>query len=146
MPTNPNQPGCELVGEALEPLGAPREVRPAQIARPGRRAIGRVGHAVAEGEQRELLARVVQPRREPGRVQQPPEVVPRICEVGGGGGGHPAGVDAAKHDVDLVTRCGKNVRHIQSPESMPAHCRPPFLMDHAPLYSRLLPRGDRRRE
>ena len=48
---------------------------------PGRRPVGGVRQPVAELRQRVLLLRVVEPRREAGVVQQPPEVVARVREV-----------------------------------------------------------------
>src|SRR5262249_43814880 len=67
-----------------------------QVARAGRRAVGRVRQPVAELRERELLLRVVQAQREARLVQEPPEVVARIREVGCCRGGHAAGVDPAE--------------------------------------------------
>src|SRR5205823_1140909 len=57
------------------------EVAAAQIAGAGRRAIRRVRDPDPLPQHLELLARRVQPRREAGSVQQPPEVVARVREV-----------------------------------------------------------------
>jgi hypothetical protein len=51
-------------------------------------------------QQLELLVRVVETGREPGRMQQPPEVVARIGEVRLRGRGNVAGIDAAKDDPE----------------------------------------------
>ena len=86
----------QLERDPLQPLGRAVEVGLAEVAGPGRRAVGGVRDADPEPEQLELLARVVEPRREPGGVQQPPEVVARVGEVGVRGGGDAARVDPAE--------------------------------------------------
>ena len=80
------------------------EVAAAQVARAGRRPVRGVRHAVAELEQRELLLRVEEPRREAGVVEQPPEVVARIREVRGGGGRDAARVDPAEDAAQARAR------------------------------------------
>ena len=72
---------AELEGDAPEAVGRVREVGATQVARPGGRAGGRVRRADAVVEQLELLARLEQPRREPGVVEKTPEVVARVGEV-----------------------------------------------------------------
>ncbi len=84
----------QLAREPGEPAGV--EVAAVQVAGAGRRAVGGVRDAVAELEELELRRRVDQPRREAGVVQQPPEVVARIGEVGVGLCRDTAGVDAAE--------------------------------------------------
>ena len=86
----------QLERDPLQPLGRAGEVGLAQVARARRRAVGGVGDADPELEQLELLARVVEPRREARRVQQPPEVVARVGEVRVRGGGDTARVDPAE--------------------------------------------------
>jgi hypothetical protein len=51
-------------------------------------------------EELELLARLEKPRREPGIVEQAPEVVARIGEVGVRSCRNAARVDAAEDDVE----------------------------------------------
>jgi hypothetical protein len=51
-------------------------------------------------EQRELLARLEQPRGQPDIVEEAPEIVARVGEVRVRGGRHLAGVDAAEDDVE----------------------------------------------
>ena len=72
------------------------EVAASQVARAGCRPRRRVRDAEAELEQRELLLRVEEARREAGVVQQPPEVVARVREVRGGRGGDAPRVDPAE--------------------------------------------------
>src|SRR5581483_7094122 len=64
-------------------------------------AVRGVRQAVAELEQPVLLGGSEPPGREAGVVEQPPEVVPRVREVGARGRGHAARVDAAE-DADEV--------------------------------------------
>ena len=47
-----------------------------------------------------LLLRVEQPRREAGLMEQTPEVVAGIREVGAGRRGHATRVDPAENDVE----------------------------------------------
>ena len=77
-----------------------REVGAAQVARARRRAVRGVRDADPELEQLELLVRLVEPRREAGVVEQPPEVVARIREVRAGRRRDAARVDAAEDDVE----------------------------------------------
>jgi len=77
-----DHPGTELAGERLKPLSAAREVAGAEIARTGRRAVGRIRDADPKRQQLELLGRVEEAGRETGRVEQSPEVVARVREVG----------------------------------------------------------------
>ena len=72
------------------------EVRGTELARAARRSVGRVREAVAEVEQRRLILGSEQPRREARRVQQPPEVVPRVRERGSCGSRRTARVDTAE--------------------------------------------------
>ena len=55
---------------------------------------------IAVAQRVELLGRVDEPRREAGGVEQAPEVVPRVGEVGGLRVGVEARVDAAEDDVE----------------------------------------------
>src|SRR5206468_9477778 len=52
-------------------------------------------------EQLPLLGRLEQTRREAGGVEQAPEVVPRIREVGAGVGADPSWIDPAEHDAEV---------------------------------------------
>src|SRR5581483_318329 len=72
----------------------------AQVARAGRRPVGGVRDADALLQQLELLARLVEARREPRGLQQAPEVVARVREVRRGGGRDASGVDAAEDDPE----------------------------------------------
>ena len=47
-----------------------------------------------------LFLRPVQARSEPGVMEQPPEVVPRVCEVRAGGVQPAPRVDAAEDDLE----------------------------------------------
>ena len=89
----------ELEGDAPQVVFGAGEVDAAEVARPWCRAGGCVRDADAELEQLELLSWLEQPRREPGVVEQSPEVVARVREVGVGGGRHAAGIDATEDDV-----------------------------------------------
>ena len=80
LPTNAIDRRPERARDLLQPLGSAGEVGLAQLARAARRASRRVREPDAEREQLGRLLRREQPRREPGGVQQPPEVVPRIRE------------------------------------------------------------------
>jgi hypothetical protein len=53
-------------------------------------------------EHLELLARLEQPRGETGVVEEPPEVVPRVREVGRGRRRNPTRVDPAEDDRKVV--------------------------------------------
>jgi hypothetical protein len=90
----------QLARYALEPLGAAREVAPAQIARSRCRAVRGIRDPDALLQQLELLGRVVEAGREVRRVQQPPEVVARVGEVRVRRGGDPPRIDAAEDDVE----------------------------------------------
>ena len=91
---------AELARDALEPVCRTGEVGAAQVAGPRRRAWRGVRDADAEAKKLELLGRLEQPRREPAVVEQPPEVVPRVREVGRRRGGEAARVDPAEEDVE----------------------------------------------
>jgi hypothetical protein len=91
-----DRPRPQLERDPLEPLGRAREVAAAQVAGARRRPVRRVRDADPELEQLELLARVEEPRREAGRVEEAPEVVARVGEVGVRGGGDTARVDPAE--------------------------------------------------
>jgi hypothetical protein len=90
----------QLAGDPLEALGAALEVAATEVARSRRRAIRGVRDADALFQQLELLRRLVEPRREVRRVEQPPEVVARVREVRVRRRGDPSGVDAAEDDVE----------------------------------------------
>lgn len=90
--------GVQLPGERLEALCASHEVTRAEIARTGRRPVGGVRDADPERQQVELLRRLEETGRETRLVQEPPEVVARICEVGARGVGETSGVDSAEDD------------------------------------------------
>ena len=85
----------ELARDPLEPRRV--EVAAPQVARAGRRAVRGVGDAETELEQVELLGSGRSSRGvKPGVVQQPPEVVARVREVGRRGRRDAPGVDAAE--------------------------------------------------
>ena len=103
--TRRDRPPCRRsrsrVGAARRAIRSSRSAEPAksraaQVARAWRRPVGGVRDADPELQQLELLARVVEARREAGGVQQPPEVVARVGEVGVRGGRDAAGVDPAE--------------------------------------------------
>jgi hypothetical protein len=98
----PDPGGPELERQALESLGAPREVGAAKVGRARRRAVGGVRDPDAVVEGFPLLVRVELAWREADGVQQPPEVVPRVREVRRGGGGNAAGIDTAEDDAQLA--------------------------------------------
>jgi hypothetical protein len=87
--------------DRLEPLACAGEVRGAQVAGAARRPLRSVRQPHPEREQLVLLGRLEQTRGEAGRLQQSPEVVPRIGEVGAGLGAHASGVDAAEDDAQV---------------------------------------------
>ena len=91
--------GSQVVREALEPLGRTREVSAAEIARARSRPEGGVRDPDALPEDVVLLVRLVEARREAGRVEEPPEVVARIREVGSRRGRDATRVDAAEDDA-----------------------------------------------
>jgi hypothetical protein len=86
----------ELERDPLQPLRRAGEIRLAEVAGAGSRAVGGVGDADPELEEVELLGRVVEPRREARSVEQPPEVVARVRKVGVRGGGDTTRVDPAE--------------------------------------------------
>ena len=88
----------QLARDLLQARGRAREVRPAQIARPRRRAVRSVRHADPLPQQLELLRGLIEPRREPRRVQQAPEVVAGIREVRARGRRDAPRIDAAEDD------------------------------------------------
>jgi hypothetical protein len=88
----------QVEGDLLEPLRRAGEVARPEVRRPRRRPGGRVRDPDAVPERLELLGRVELPRREPGRVQQPPEVVARVGEVRRGRRRDTARVDPAEDD------------------------------------------------
>jgi DNA invertase Pin-like site-specific DNA recombinase len=63
-----------------------------------------------------LLLRREQPRREPGRMEEPPEVVPRIGEMGARGGGDTAWIDPAEDDYFTFPRQQGIIRTTQHEE------------------------------
>src|SRR5581483_11258935 len=79
------------------------EVAATQVARSRSRAVRGVRQPVSQLEKRELLLRLVEPRREPRVVEQPPEVVARVREVRCGRRRDTAGVDSAE-DADEARR------------------------------------------
>jgi hypothetical protein len=89
----------QLRRDCLEPLACACEVRSSQVAGAGRRPLRSVRQPDPEREQLVLVPRVEEARREARRVQQSPEVVPRIGEVRARLGAHAPGVDAAEHDA-----------------------------------------------
>ena len=92
--------GLELARDLLEPLGRAGEVAAPQVARAGRRAVRGVRDADPFLQQLELLRRLVEPRREARRMEQPPEVVARVREVRLRRRGDAARVDAAEDDLE----------------------------------------------
>ena len=107
--------GPQLARELLEPLGAAREVAGAQVARAGRRPVGGVRDADPERQQVELLRRIEEARREPGRVEQAPEVVARVREVGVRRVREAAGIDAAEDDARARARARPGRRRVWAP-------------------------------
>jgi hypothetical protein len=77
-----------------EPPGV--EILLPEISGAWRRARRRVRDAETEFEERELFGRLEAARGEAGVVEQPPEVVAGIREMGRCGGRDPARVDAAE--------------------------------------------------
>ena len=88
---------------SLEALRGAREVRAAQVAGAGCRAVRRVRHSDALLEKLELLARLVEAGRELRRVQEPPEVVARVRKMSAGRRRHAAGVDATEENAEPWT-------------------------------------------
>ncbi len=97
----------QLTRKRLEPVGTPREVRGAEIARAGRRAVRRVRDADPERQEVELLDRIEESGGETGGMKQSPEVVARVRKVRLGRVGEAARVDSAKDDAQTRR---KNVR------------------------------------
>ena len=92
--------GLKRMRDLLEPLRRAGEVAAPQVARAGRRAVRGVRDADPFLQQVELLRRLVEPRREARRMEQPPEVVARVREVRCRLGGYAARVDAAEDDLE----------------------------------------------
>ena len=115
----------ELVGQLLEPAGV--EVAAPEVARARRRAVRGVGHAEPELEQLELLLGLEEPRREAGVVEQAPEVVARVREVGVRGRRDPAGVDAAEDAAEVRARGRRERRYETESATRPTawHTRGP---------------------
>ena len=88
------------MGQPLEPLRAAAEVTLSQVGRPSGRTVGRVRDPDPVAEHFELLGRADEMGREPGCVEQAPEVVPRVGEMRRPRVGVEAGVDPAEHDVE----------------------------------------------
>src|SRR5207248_4807485 len=91
---------AQLDCEPLEPRRRVREVGAAQVARAARRPAGGVRQADAVAQRLELLVGTQRARREARFVEQPPEVVPRVREVGAGRRRHTTRVDAAEDDFE----------------------------------------------
>jgi hypothetical protein len=79
-----DRPRTQLSCDALQSFGGTRKVNAPEVAGPPRRPVGRVRDADAEPGQLVLIVRREQPRREAGVVQEAPEVVARVGEVGAG--------------------------------------------------------------
>ena len=107
----PDRPGLQLEREPFQPLGGAGEVGAPEVAGAGRRPVRGVGGADSELQQLELLARLVEPGCEARGMQEPPEVVARIGEVGVRSGGDAAGVDPAE---DRRQAGGQDVRDRRS--------------------------------
>ena len=75
-------------------------VRDGEIVGRGFHTYEGVRHAEVVGEELEVLVRVELTRREPGVVEEPPEVVPRVREVCSRRRGDAAGIDAAEDDAE----------------------------------------------
>ena len=86
--------------ELLEALGASREVCHAQIAGARCRPVRGVRDTDPESQQVELLGGVEQAGREPGCVDQAPEVVAGVGEVSAGSVREAPGVDSAEDDIE----------------------------------------------
>ena len=92
----------QLARDALEPRpDASAKSAGAQVARAGRRPQGGVGDADPEPEELALLGRRELARRQPRRVEQPPEVVARVREVRGRGRRGAARVDPHEHEPQV---------------------------------------------
>ncbi len=98
LPHERDDARLELEGDRLEPLAGSREVSGAEVARAACRPSRSIRQPDAEVEQRPLFARLELPRREPGGIQQPPEVVARIREGGARGRTRQTGIDAAEEN------------------------------------------------
>jgi hypothetical protein len=101
-------------GKLAEPLACPDEVGRAEVAGASRRPPRGVREADSEREELELLMRLERSGCEPGGMQQPPEVVPRVREVGTGGGARPARVDPAEDDPEIGPEDVGNGRRSQA--------------------------------
>ena len=91
--------GLQVPGERPQSLRASGEVSSTEIARTGRRAVGRVRDADPEWQQVELLRGPEETRREPRLVQEPPEVVAWVREVRIRAVGEATGIDPAEDDL-----------------------------------------------
>ena len=91
-----DRPWLQLERDPLQAFRGAREVAAPEVAGAGGRPVRGVGGADPELQQLELLARLVEARREARSVQEPPEVVARVGEVGVRGGGDATGVDPAE--------------------------------------------------
>ena len=90
----------ELLCQNLQPLAGTREVARTKIARATRRPSRRIREPDAVLEELGRFARCNEARRETGRVEQSPEVVPWIRERRAGRCTYPAGVDPTEDDPD----------------------------------------------
>ena len=109
LPHEPDRARAQLERDPLQALGGTGEIGPAEVAGAGSRPRGRVRDPEAEREQFGLLARLEATRCEPGRVEQPPEVVARVREVRVRLGGEPARVDPAE---DRRQPAGENIGNV----------------------------------
>jgi hypothetical protein len=96
LPDERDRTRLELARHPLQ--SRPVEVCAAEVAGARRRPCRGVRQTDPLLQNLELLARLVEPRGQAGRREQPPEVVARVGEVRPGGRGHVAGVDPAEDD------------------------------------------------
>ena len=99
----------ELCCDAFEALGRTLEIRTPEVAGAGSRAVRGVREAEAVARQLPLLVGLEQARRQPGVVEQAPEVVAWVREVGTCSGGDAPRVDAAE---DRLQARGDDVRNV----------------------------------
>ena len=110
LPNEGDDARLELEGDRLEPLAGSREVGGAKVARAACRPSRSIRQPDAEVDQRPLFVRLELPWREPGGMQQPPEVVARIREGGARGRARQTWIDAAEDESDAGREDVRNDR------------------------------------
>jgi len=101
LPDERDDTRFELPRDRLDALAGAFVVRRPQVAGAAGRPASRVREPDPEVQESELLVRLEEPRRESGRIQQPPEVVTRIGEVRGRRVRPPARIDPAEDDRQI---------------------------------------------